>query len=117
LTGQPYNEPGLQRVRVRDLKIVGRPHSPSFGVLLAVARSEAVRTTLADALSQDFARDYDRILAKAIAAIASKRLGDFVLTSSVGGVKNGVIYPAAQGLYMPVDAVGTAALRFDPRRK
>ena len=117
LTGQPYNEPGRQRVRVRDLQIAGSPQSASFGVLLAVAQSDTVSAALADGLSQDFARDYDRILAKATAAIASKRLGEFVLTSNVGAVSNGVIYPAAQGLTMPVDAVGTAALRFEPRRK
>ena len=102
---------------VRDLQIVGSPRSTSFGVLLAVAQSDAVRTTLSDALSQDFARDYNRILAKAAEAIASRRLGNFVLTATIDDVKNGVIYPAGQGLYMPVDATGIAALRFDQRRR
>jgi hypothetical protein len=117
VTGQPYNEPGSQRVKVRDLQIAGRPDSTSFGVLLAVAQSEGVRREVATALSQDFARDYNKILAKAGDAIAQKRLGDFMLTATISDVKNGVIYPAGQGLYMPVDATGTAALRFDPKRK
>jgi hypothetical protein len=117
VTGQPYNVPGTQRVHVRDLQIAGQPDSASFRVLLAVAQSDAVREALGNALSQDFARDYDRILAKAGDAIANKRLGDFILTTTIADVTNGVIYPAGQGLYMPVDAVGTAALRFDPKRK
>jgi hypothetical protein len=115
VTGRPYNEPGSQRVKVRDLQIAGSPDSTSFGILLAVAQSDAVRAEVTNALSQDFARDYNRILAKAGAAIAQKRLGDFVLTATISDVKNGVIYPAGQGLYMPVDATGTAGLRFDPR--
>lgn len=117
VTGQPYNEPGSQRVKVRDLQIAGSPDSTSFGVLLAVAQSEGVRAAITNALSEDFSRDYNKILAKAGAAIAQKRLGDFVLTATIGDVKNGVLYPAGQGLYMPVDATGTAALRFDPRAK
>jgi hypothetical protein len=117
VTGQPYNEPGSQRIKVRDLQIAGSPDSTSFGVLLAVAQSDGVRTEVTNALSEDFSRDYNRILAKAGEAIAQKRLGDFVLTARISDVKNGVIYPAGQGLYMPVDATGTAALRFDPQRK
>jgi hypothetical protein len=116
VTGQPYNDPGAQRVHVRDLQIAGQPDSASFGVLLAVAQSAAVRDALGNALTQDFARDYNRILAKAGNAIAEKQLGDFMLTATIGGVTNGVIYPAGQGLYMPVDAVGTAGFRFDPRK-
>jgi hypothetical protein len=50
-------------------------------------------------------------------AIADKRLGDFILSVTIDDVTNGVIYPAGQGLYMPVDAVGTASLRLDPRVK
>jgi Domain of unknown function (DUF4403) len=117
VTGQPFNEPGSQRVKVRDLRIAGSPDSASFGVLLAVAQSVGVRAAVTNALSEDFSRDYNHILAKAGDAIAQKRLGDFVLTATIADVKNGVIYPAGQGLYMPVDATGTAALRFDPRTR
>lgn len=117
VTGQPYNEPGSQRVKVRNLQIAGKPDSTSFGVLLAVAQSDAVRAEVANSLSEDFSRDYSKILAKAGEAIAQKRLGDFMLMTTITDVTNGVIYPAGQGLYMPVDAVGIAALRFDPQRK
>ena len=117
VTAQPYNAPGSQQVKVRDLQIAGSPDSPSFRVLLAVAQSESVRAEITTALSEDFSRDYNKILAKAGAAIAQKRLGDFQLTATIGDVQNGVLYPAGQGLYMPVEATGMAALRFAPRRK
>jgi Domain of unknown function (DUF4403) len=117
LTGKPYNEPGSQLVKVRDLTIAGSPNSASFGVLLAVAESAEVSGAVSDALSQNFAKDYNRIMDKVGKAIADKRLGDFILSVTIDDVTNGVIYPAGQGLYMPVDAVGTASLRLDPRVK
>lgn len=115
VTGQPFNEPGSQLVKVRDLRVEGKANSPSFSLLLAVAESERVSTELSGALSQNFARDYDKLLAKAGKAIAEKRVGDFVLKARIDHVKNGVVYPAGQGLYMPVDALGTASLAFSPR--
>ena len=115
-TGQPYNEPGSKVVRVRDLRIEGEANSPSFRLLLAVARSPAVTNTLSEALSQNFTNDFDKLMVKAGAAIAEKRLGDFVLAARIDDAKNGVVYPAGQGLYMPVDARGTAALRYAPRK-
>lgn len=116
VTGQPYNEPGSKLVLVRDLRIEGQPKSPSFALLLAVARSPAVSTALGDALSQNFTKDFDKLMVKAGAAIAEKRLGGFVLSARIDDVTNGVLYPAGQGLYMPVDAQGIASLRFDPRK-
>lgn len=116
LTGQPYNEPGSKLVRVRDLRIEGEANSPSFRLLLAVVQSPTVSTALTDALSQNFSNDFDKLMAKADKAIAEKRLGNFILSARIDDVKNGVVYPAGQGLYMPVDATGTAALRLSPRK-
>ena len=117
LTGQPFNAPGSQVVKVRDLKIDGQPISPSFRLLLAVAQSPTVSAALSEALSQNFARDYEKVLAKAGDALTRKRIGDFILSAKIDDVKNGIVYPAGQGLYMPVDAVGTATLTFDPQQK
>ena len=115
LTGKPVNAPGSQLVTVRDVTIAGQPDSASFRILLAVAGSQGVSEAFSSTFSQSFAKDYDRILAKAAHAIADKRLGDFVLSMTIAEVKNGVIYPAGQGLYLPVDAVGKASLRYEPR--
>lgn len=114
VTGQPYNEPGSRLVRVRDLRIEGEPKSPGFALLLAVARSPAVTTALTEALAQNFENDFNKLLMKVDSAIGEKRLGAFVLTARVDDVKNGVVYPAGQGVFMPVDAAGTAALRYAP---
>jgi hypothetical protein len=116
LTGRPYNEPGSKLVRVRDLRIEGEAKSPSFRLLLAVVQSPAVSAALSEALSQNFSNDFEKLMVKAGKAIADKRLGNFVLSARIDDVKNGVVYPAGQGLYMPVDATGTAALRLSPRK-
>jgi hypothetical protein len=116
VTGQPYNDPGSRLVRVRDLRIEGEPKSPSFALLLAVARSPAVTKALTEALSQNFENDFKKLLVKIDNAIDDKRLGAFVLTARVEDVQNGTVYPAGQGVFMPVDAAGTAALRYDPKK-
>lgn len=67
---------------------------------------------MADALSQNFSSDYNRILKAVRKAIADKRVDDFILSARVDHVVNGMIFPAAQGLYMPVDAVGAAKFSF-----
>lgn len=117
VTGQPYNEPGSRLVKVRDLRIEGNANSPSFRLLLAVARSPAVSTQLSNALSQDFERDFQKLLGKAGKAIAEKQLGPFVLRARIDDVKNGTVYPAGQGLYMPVNAAGTASLMLVPKQR
>ena len=85
-------------------------------MLLAVARSRVVRDQIGRVLSQDFSAQYAQSLATAGAALAEKRLGDFTLSVTIDAVKNGTLVVGGQGLYLPVDASGTASLRFNPAR-
>jgi len=113
-TAKPFNLPGSQRVELRDLQIAGASDSSVFKLLLAVAQDPTVQAEIGKALSQNFAKDYSKVLGKAGAAISEKRLGAFILTTHIDSVKNGAVYPAGQGLFMPVEARGTAALRYAP---
>ena len=114
-TGKPFNYPGSQRVEIHDLQIAGAGDGTGFNLLLAVAQAPAVQAEISKAISQNFARDYHELLGKAGSAIAEKRLGDFILAATIDRVENGMVYPAGQGLYMPVAARGTAALRYVPQ--
>ena len=38
-----------------------------------------------------------------------------IVAARIDHVHNGLVYPAGQGLFMPVDAVGTASVRFAPK--
>lgn len=114
LTALPYNSPGSQVLEVRDVRITGSPDTASFRMLLAVARSRVVSRQISRALSQNFTAQYDQALAAAGAALANKPLGDFVLSVKIDHVTNGTLKAVGQGLYLPVDASGTASLRLAP---
>jgi hypothetical protein len=114
LTALPYNAPGSQRLEVRDVRVTGSPDTASFRLLLSVAQSRLVRDQIGRALTQDFTRQTEAALATTSAALADKRLGDFILSVMLDSVTNGTLVAGAEGLYLPVDAVGTARLRLDP---
>lgn len=114
LAVKPYNAPGSNRLEVGDVTITGSPDSASFRVLLAIARSRIVRDQIGRALSQDFTAEYDRALALARAELAERRLGDFVLAASLDTLTVGSVVVTGQGIYLPVDAVGSATLRLAP---
>ncbi len=114
LTGVPVNEPGSRIVRVRDLAIGATTDSPATNLLAAVALSADMQATLQEALTENFERDYMKVLIKANAALASKRTGDFLLSAVLTKVDNGRITAYGQGLYMPVTATGSATIRYEP---
>lgn len=114
LTARPWNAPGSQRLEVRDVRVTGSPDTHSFRLLLAIAQSRRVRDQIDRALTQNFTRQYSAALADTNAALAEKRLGDFVLSLSIDSVTNGALVAGAEGLYLPVEAIGAARLRLDP---
>jgi hypothetical protein len=114
LTGLPYNARDSRKVYVRDLGIAGRADGLPGSLLLAVAESPAVIGALETALAQDFSRDFGKLMAKVDKALTNKRVGDFVLSAKVTEVKNGVVTPVGQGLFLPVQAFGLADLRYSP---
>ena len=115
LTGVPYNEPGSQKIFVRDLQIAGNSRDADRSrVLLAVVQSDSVMGELNGSLSQDFARDYAKLMKSVDRALSELRTGDFVISATIKDVTNGVVLPVGQGLYLPVDAKGIASIRYDP---
>jgi hypothetical protein len=114
LTMKPYNAPGTQRLEIRDVDITGIPDSASFRVLLAIARSRIVRDQIGRAMSQDFSAEYARALAQARAQLAERRQGNFILSATLDTLTIGSVVVTEQGLYLPVDAAGTATLRLAP---
>jgi hypothetical protein len=116
LTGVPYNAPGSQLVRVRDLAIAGKTDREAVNLLLDLFLDPQVVAEIRDALSHDFVKDYTHVLQAARKAIASRREGDFTLAANVTGVTHGEIKVTGQGLFLPVRADGTAAITYDPGR-
>ena len=68
-----------------------------------------------NALTQNFEKDYDKVLTKARAAIAQKREGDILISSNVDKVVSGKIQVTGQGLFLPLKASGSAQIEYKPR--
>jgi len=116
LSALPYNDENSQIVRARDVRIAGRSDSTAVNLLISLFDDAGVQANIRDALRHDFARDYAKVLVAAKRAIAGRREGDFVLSATIRDVRNGPIKVTGQGLFLPVQVVGTANIRFAPRR-
>ena len=116
LTGVPVNDAGSQLVRVRDLRVAGRTDNEAVNLLVNLFLDPVVLSDVRTALSHDFAKDYTRVLAAARKAVSGRREGDFVLSANVGDVSNGQLRVTGEGLFLPVEAQGTATIRYLPRK-
>lgn len=117
LSGIPYNDAGTQMVRVRDLRIATQTDREAVDLLIQLMLDPQVMEDIRTALSHDFGGDYQRVLAAARKAVAGRRLGDFTLSADVDRVRNGELKVAGQGLFLPVQADGTATIRYAPVRR
>jgi len=115
LTAVPYNVPNSQLVSVRDLAITTDTDSQVTNLLIALFKDGSIRDSIAEGLSHDFAPDYARVLASARKAIGARREGDFLLSADVTRVENGTLAVTGKGLFMPVRAIGTATIAYQPR--
>lgn len=115
LTAMPYNEPDSEVVEFRDLSAVTHTDKPQVDILAGLFATPAVLGTISRSLTQNFADDYARVLISAKQAIAAKRLGDIVLAARIDRVTHGRITPTGAGLYLPVQASGTATISYRPR--
>lgn len=113
LTARPETRPDSERMDVRELKLAaGEGDDVQLPLLVAVAQSADVRAALEEALSQDFAGDYMRLLGRIDTAITAIRIGDFRLALTLDTVRHGRAVVLGQGLYMPVTASGSARLDY-----
>lgn len=115
LAAKPFNEPGSQLVQARDVEFATRTNSQLVDLLAALFADPAVRASVADGLSHDFAPDYRKLLGKVERAIGERREGDFVIRTRVTGVRNGRITATGAGLFMPVAVTGRASITYRPR--
>jgi len=116
LTGRPINEVGSRKIRIEELAIAGDADSLSGDLLLAVAGSPRVIASITTALDLDLEGDFQKLITKINTVLQALPIGDFVATATVDGVNNGAVQPIGQGLFLPVEAYGSAALRYDPAK-
>jgi hypothetical protein len=114
ISARPVNQPGSQQVRFTDLEVRGNTNGVGGDILVVLANSPGVIDSIANALTQNFSRDFQKLLGKVQRAIVEKREGDFVIRAEIGKVTTGELRAAGQGLYLPVWAEGTARVEYVP---
>ncbi len=112
LTGVPFNEPDSEVIRVDDLKIATRTDSKAVDLIVALFTDPDTVGAIQAALTENFAKDYDRVIGAARKAIAARRQGDFQITATIDQVHHGRILVTGQGLFLPVEARGKASILY-----
>lgn len=115
LTARPETGTSDERLRIRDLDLVAAPGADvQFPLLVAVAESATVRGAVEDALAQDFARDYKKLMQRIDLALAEVPIGGFTLSVLLNRVQHGKAVVVGDRLYLPVTAHGIARLDLPP---
>ena len=117
LSAIPYNDANSEVVKVRDLKIAGRTDREAVNLLFQLFDDPEVLAEISSALTQDFNKDYEKVMVAAKKAIGYRREGDFTLSAVITDVSHGTVIPTGQGLFMPVTVKGNADIRYTPQRK
>jgi hypothetical protein len=117
MTAMPVNPNGTRIVQFRDLKVNGATNGVGGDILLRLANSPAIAETIAEALTQNFEKDFSKLRVKIDKAIVDNRQGDFEIHAQIDKVETGSLKAAGQGLYLPVWADGTARVLYRPVRK
>ena len=110
LTALPVNAPNSRKVAFRDLVVSGETDAVAGDLALALVNAPALSSTLEGALGQNFENDFNKLLGKVARAIDVRREGDLEIRAEVTQTQTGLIRASGEGLYLPVQARGRAAL-------
>lgn len=116
MTAIPVNAPGSAEIRFTDLVINGDTDGVAGDVLILIGRSEEFAPLIAEALTQNFARDLAELQGKIRRAVDERREGPFVIRTHVDGFQTGAIRAYGNGLYLPVRMTGGARVDYRPTR-
>ena len=111
LTGLPINPPNTRQISFTDVTVDGATDSSDTNLLLKLANTPAFADTIAEALAQNFTKDYDQLLGKIERAIDEQREGNLVIRADIQNVRTGSLKAAGNGLYLPVWGTGRASIQ------
>ncbi len=115
LVGKPVTEAGSEIVGIEDLRIYGDMDKATGDLLIRVMAGEDVRRAIQNALVEDFRKDYDDIVKQARAGIETVTVGEITLNFDIASIEHGEIQVTGKGLFMPIEAKGTARARLHGR--
>lgn len=116
MTAIPVNKPGSAEVHFTNLSINGDTDGVGGDLIILLGRSEGFAPLIAEALTQNFAGDLDKLQGKIKRAVDQRREGAFVIRTRVDGFEIGEIKAYGNGLYLPVRMVGGASVDYRPAR-
>jgi hypothetical protein len=102
-------------VTVTDLRIHGNTDRLSSNLLLRLMSTDAVRAQINASLTEDFNKDYDKVLGKASRAIAGKQVGRFRLSATIESVTHEAIQVTGAGLFTPAVVTGRGQITIGAR--
>lgn len=110
LTGLPLNPANTQQVNFTDVKVTGMTDDVGANLLLQLANTPGVSETIAQALAQNFSKDYNELMVKISRAIDEKRAGNLLIRANIDNVRTGSLAAAGRGLYLEVWGTGRASI-------
>lgn len=116
MTAVPNNKPGSAEVHFTNLLINGDTDGVGGDLLITLGQSPGFAPLIADALTQNFARDLGELQGKIKRAVDQRREGAFVIRTRVDGFEIGQIKAYGNGLYLPVRMVGGASVDYRPAK-
>jgi predicted small lipoprotein YifL len=114
LTAKPINQPNSRQVAFTQFAVTGSTDRTGGNLVIKLANTPGLSATIAQALTQNFERDYDKLMAKIDRAIQQKREGDFIIRANIEDIRTGSLKASGQGLYLPVWGTGTASITLAP---
>lgn len=114
MTGLPVNAENSRRIAFERFEVSGTTDMTGGDLILRLANTPGMSTTIAAALAQNFEKDYGELLGKIGRAIDEKREGGLIIKAKVERTRTGRIKAAGQGLYLPVWADGKATITVAP---
>jgi hypothetical protein len=114
MTALPINRPNSREVSFTQFQVSGSTDRTGGDLVIKLANAPGLSDTIAQALTQNFEHDYDKLMVKIDRAIQLKREGDFLIRAKVEDVRTGTLKAGGQGLYLPVRGTGTASIVLAP---
>lgn len=115
MTAVPVNAPNSRRVAFSQFAVSGATDRSGGNLVIKLANAPGLSDAIAGALTQNFERDYDTLMAKIARAIDNKREGDFVIRARLENVETGTLKVSGQALYLPVRGTGEASIVLAPK--
>ena len=114
MTALPVNQPNSRKVTFTQFAVTGSTDRTGGNLMLKLANAPGLSGTIAQALTQNFERDYDKLMVKIDRAIQQKREGALIIRADVENIQTCSLRVGGRGLYLPVHGTGTASITLAP---